>query len=239
MANVDIRDLFWQVRLELPGVPNPVLYFNYVEAVREHLRRSLAWQYSCPNALDVLAGEAWPTITVGTDIPDDTYIVEPLRVKFNGSNLAFKTRSQLDLMDGSWEETTSSRPTNWTITSPGEFRLYPLLADDATEELILRVALAPQVTVDSSATALPEALAYEWSGAWANGTLARLMKIPGKDWTNVALAGAYAETFEQEIKDAKSRAGADYGKPRRTMAYGGLPIGDTFASDVDDYGRRR
>lgn len=239
MANVDVRDLFWQVRLELPGVPNPVLFFNYIEAVREHLRRSLAWQYSCPNALTIAADEAWPDITVGTDIPEGTYIVEPVRVKFDGSNVTFKTRTQLDEMDLSWEERTASRPTSWTITSPGDFRLYPLLADEAEEALILRVALAPVVTVSESATAVPEALAYEWSGHWAHGALSRLMKVPGKDWTNVSLASSYAEMFEQDIKDAKSRAGADYGRPTRTVVYGGLPIGDKRSSTNDDYGRRR
>lgn len=237
MANVDIRDLFWQVRLELPGVPNPVLYFNYIEAVREHLRRSLAWQFSCPNALDLAAGEAWPNLVEGTDIPSSTYVVEPLRVKFDGNNLGFKTRSQLDLMDQSWEETTASRPSHWTITSPGDWRVYPLLADDSTESLILRVALAPVVTVNDSATSVPEALAYEWSDAWAHGALTRLMKLPGKDWTNVALAASYGEMFEQDIKDAKSRAGADYGRPRRTVAYGGLAIGATTRRPTDDYGQ--
>ena len=105
MANVNIRDLLWQVRDNLPGVPSPVMFGNYIEAVREFLAKSKAWQYNISSALDLGASTAWPTITAGSQIPAGTYVVQPVSVKWNdGSILTFKTRDQLDAADGDWEQ---------------------------------------------------------------------------------------------------------------------------------------
>lgn len=238
MANVNYQDLFWQVRTELPGVPVPVLFFNYAEAVRTHLARSLAWQHNCPSLLDLNAATAFPTLVAPTDIPTNTYVVEPVKIKWlDGTTLPFMTRDQLDETDSNWEATTASTADNWTITGPGAFRIYPLLSESVTDAIRLRVALAPIVGVALSATAIPEELAREFSAAWSRGALSRLMKIPGKDWTDVKLAGSYDALFEEDIKAAKSRAAADYGRPRRTVQYGGLSIGGSGRRNTDDFGQ--
>jgi hypothetical protein len=99
------------------------------------------------------------------------------------------------------------------------------------------VALAPSIDADSASTDIPSYLANEYQGAWANGALARLLKIPGKDWTNIALAGEYFQLFEDDIRMAKSRAAAEYGRPNRTTVYGGISIGRAKKSTAGDYGQ--
>ena len=84
---------------------------------------------------------------------------------------------------------------------------------------------------------VPEELALEFSEDWAHGALAKLLKIPGKDWTNLPLAVAYSDIFEQDIMKAKSRAGADFGRPRRRVRYGGLGLGKAARRVSDDYGK--
>lgn len=239
MADVDYRDMFWMVRDELPGIPVPTLFYRYAETVRDFCARSKAWQYDIPTALSLNANTAWPTITAGTHIPDDTYIVEPVRVKWaaDGDVITFKTRDQLDAIDRDWESLTGTRGRYWTITSPGSYRLYPLLAETTTDALRLRVALAPRVDVATPRTSIPEELANEWKQVWAHGVLSSCMKMPGKDWTNVQLAKAYGDLYEEGIKMAKSRAAADYGRPDRSVRYGGLSIGGSGRRTVDDYGR--
>jgi hypothetical protein len=226
-------DMFWQVRVELPGVPLPLLHLNYAETVREFFQRSLAWQHSVPNALDLNANTAWPTLTAPADIPEDTYVVQPVRVKFDGTDVTFKTRDQLDEIDMDWEAATGSSPDHWTITSPGTWRVYPLLSANASDMIRLRVALAPV----QAATAIPDELANEFQAAWKNGTLAKLLKIPGKDWTNNTLAASYMTSFEDDIVKAKSRAAADFGRPHRTVQYGGLSINGSGRRSTDDYGK--
>lgn len=234
MANVTYESMFWQVRAELPGVPLPLLLLNYAESTREFFVRSLAWQYDVPAALDLDADTAWPTVTAGTHTPDDTHVVQPVKVKWHdGSVITFLTRDQLDEIDGAWEAETGTEPKHWTITAPGAFRVYPLLAEDQTAVIRLRVAIAPITT----ATEIPEELAWEFQGAWKNGALARLLRIPGKDWTNTNLAASYAQMFENDIVKAKSRAAADFGRPRRTVQYGGLSIGGSGRRS-GDYGQQ-
>lgn len=238
MADIDYRDLFWQVRTELPGVPEPLMFFNYAEAVREFCKRSLAWQYSLASPLDLADDTAWPTVTAGTHIPTGTYVVQPLRLKWDdGTIITFRTRDQLDCEDGDWEQLTGSRPKNWTITEPGQYRVYPLLSTATTAQLYMRVALAPTVSVAAARTSMPEEIVNEWSTVWAHGALSKLMKIPGKDWTNVRLAAAYGDQFDEEIKDAKSRAAADYGRPYRQVTYGGLSMGGSGGQNSGDYSR--
>jgi hypothetical protein len=235
MLMANYVDMFWMVRTELPGVPLPLLQLQYAEAVREFFHRSLAWQYNSPDLFDLNAATAFPTITAGTHIPTDTYVVQPVRVKWSdGSDVPFKTRDQLDDILTNWEDDTGSTADYWTITAPGTFRVVPLLAANTTDALRLRLAIAPIAT----ATSVPDALANEFKEQWKNGTLARLLKVPGKDWTNERLAAVYMAQFDTDIRNAKSRAAADFGRPRRTVEYGGLSIGGSNRyRDDGDYGR--
>lgn len=231
---VSYESLFWQVRAELPGIPLPLLQLNYAEAVREHIARSLAWQFNITDDLNLNANTAWPTVTPGTHIPDDTYVVQPLVVKWrDGGIIPFKTRDQLDRINDNWEAETATEPDFWTIEGVGEFRVVPLLSENQTAAIRLRVAIAPL----ASATEIEDPLVNEYQGAWKNGALARLLKIPGKDWTNLQLAAVYRADFEKDITDAKSRAAADYGRPHRQVAYGGLAMGGSGRRNTDDYGR--
>lgn len=237
MADIDYRDLWWDVRSELPGVPQQLLFFHYAEAVREFFRRSQAWQYSIALPLDVAAATAWPTITAGTHIPAGTYVVEPLRLKWlDGSRLTFATRVQLDGIDSTWEQRSAAKPSYWTILSPGSWRLYPLLTDAVDDALYMRVALAPSVNLATATTSIPEELVAEHRAAWARGAKSSLMAMPGKDWTSLSLAKAHGDAFEADVAAAKSRAQADYGKPRRSVVYGGLSIGGSGAPSTNDYG---
>jgi len=239
MADIDYRDLLWEIRAELPGAPEPLVFFHYAEAVREFFRQSKAWQYNSPSALDLNLSTAFPTISAGTEIPANTYVVEPTSIKWSdGQKILFKTRDQMDLIDADWEQATGTKSKYWTITAPGAWRLYPLLTANQTGILYMRFAIAPTMTTASPRTSIPEELAYEWKQVWTHGALSRLMKIPGKDWSSVNLAAQYGNLFAQGIKEAKSRAAADYGRPDRSVQYGGLGIGGGYAGTrtSDDYG---
>jgi hypothetical protein len=239
MAEIDYRNLLWQVRTELPGVPQPLALYHYSETVRDFCTRTKAWNYSIEAGLDLAADTAWPTITAGTHIPASTYIVEPTRVKWSdGCEVTFKTRDQLDRIDGDWEQAEGSTPRFWTVTGPKAWRVYPLLAADTTGQLYIRAALAPTfgAGIDDSRQSMPEELANEFQDIWSYGTMARLMKIPGKDWSNPKHAEAYFQQYELGIKTAKSRAAADFGRPHRTVQYGGYSIGGS-GHRVSDYGR--
>jgi hypothetical protein len=240
MADIFYRDLLWQVRSELPGVPQPLVLYHYAETVRDFCTRTKAWNYSIEGGLDLDADTAWPTITPGTHIPDATYIVEPTRAKWSdGCEITFKTRDQLDRIDGDWEQAVGSSPQYWTVTGPKAWRIYPLLTEDTVGQLYIRAALAPTFVTSEAQTSrggMPEELVNEFQDIWSYGTMARLMKIPGKDWSNDGHASAYSVQYENGIKTAKSRAAADFGRPHRTVQYGGYSIGGS-GHRISDYGR--
>ena len=243
MAEISYRDLFWQVRSELPGVPEPTLFMFYAAAVREHLRLSHGWQVNLSGLVTWTFTDPFPDATAL--IPTNTVIVQPVQVKWNnGALLGFKTRQELDELDGDWEqkETAGLQPDYWTVSAPGEFLMYPTTTTTVVDAVELRLAVVPTLptTAADGRTGVPEELALEYSEHWAHGALAKILRIPGKDWTNFESASSYAQIFEQDIMVAKSRAGADFGRPRRKVRYGGLGIGGSAQRRTrrvnDDYG---
>jgi hypothetical protein len=241
VADVEFRDILWQVQAELPGVPMPQLFYNYFEVVRDFCTRTKCWNYNSDAELSLAASTAWPTITAGTHIPANTYVVEPTSVKWDtGRIITFRTRDQLDKQDGDWELATAAIPNHWTVTGPKQWRIYPLLSDSVTTKLVMRFAIAPIRTKATGRTGMPEELVYEFQDLWGMGTMARLMKQPGNDWSNPRQAAAYSQQYELGVRTAKSRAAADYGRPDRTVVYAGLPIGGGHPGtrNSDDYGQR-
>ena len=243
MADITYRDLFWQVRTEVPGIPEPTLFMQFAAAVREHLRKSHGWQVNL-GLLDWDLADDFPDMTAA--VPTNTVVVQPVQVKWeNGRLIPFKTRQELDELDGDWEQETRALgpPDYWTVSAPGQFLLYPQNEANETSVVEVRVAVQPilPTSVAPGLTQIPQEIADEYLEHWVHGALAKLLKIPGKDWTNIQLAGAYGDIFDADIKEAKARAGADFGRPRRRMEYGGLGISGSHIHRSrrtnDDYGQ--
>jgi len=238
MVDQSFRDMAWLVRPHVAGCPDAEIYYHFAEAVREHLARSKAWQFQPTAAFDLADDTAFPTITAGTHIPTDTYVVEPVLLKWDdGCEIPFVTRDQLDKIDSDWEQATGTKPKYWTSLAPGDWRVYPLLTAATTAQLYMRLAISIQLHTNVTAAGVEENLAYRFRSAWARGALAKLMAIPGKDWTNINLASNYGTLFEEDIAKAKSLAAADYGRPKRSVQYGGLGMGGSERRVTDDYGR--
>lgn len=218
MANIDLSSQFWQVRTELPGVPEPVLHYRYSQAVKDFLHRSEAWRYTITTPVTCTSGEDFPSLT--SSIPTNTYVVRPVSVKWvTGTALPFRTRDELDQVNPQWEQETALQPSAWTILQPGVFKLYPTPSATTSAALYFRVALSIKVP---DATQIPEELVREWDDAFAAGALTRLYAMPNKDWSNPALAAAYSNKFEHYVNVAKARTASDYGHHARTVQYGGI-----------------
>lgn len=235
MAHV-IEDLYPLIRLEAPGLPEPVLVQETQDAIDNFLAESEAWKYSVPTLQDWTTAADFPTLSPGTDIPAGTRVVRYDMVKFasDGSNLKqvpFKTRQQLDMEYPDWEVRTGNTPLAWTMNGVFEPKIIPTATADVLGSLAIRVILG----TDRAVGTIPEFILHEF-GDWIQaGVLAKVLALPGKDWTNPQAAMKYMAVYNDGIKKAKSRAQADYGQPDRTMAYGG--IGGTTYVGYDDYGQ--
>ena len=231
------------IRIELPGIPELVLDDAVLRATQDFFSRSESWRHSlAAPLLDWTEALVFPAMDEGTELPADTRIVRIDTVKYSsdGTNLKtvpFSTRQQLDREFPNWEVRTGNSPQRWTHDpTPDMPRIIPIATADVLTSLQVRVMRAP----NDAATTIPDFLYTEFQDDLITGTLARLMKIPGKDWTNMRGAAAYSATFEGGIQKAMSRANAEFGQPNhRQMSYGGL---ETYTGRPygrrGDYGRR-
>lgn len=235
MAHV-IEDLYPLIRLEAPGLPEPVIANETQDAIDNFLAESEAWKYSVPGLLDWTTVADFPTISAGTEIPTSTRVVRYDTVKFasDGANLKavpFKTRQQLDREYPDWEVRTGNTPLAWTMNGIDAPRIIPAASADVLGSLSVRVILG----TDRSASTIPEFILHEFGDFIQYGVLAKVLALPGKDWTNERAAMKYLAMWNDGIKKVKSRAQADYGQPDRTMSYGG--IGGNVNVGYDDYGQ--
>jgi hypothetical protein len=196
-----------------------------LDAIRDFFRESECWRHTTTTLLDWTQAVNFPALTAGTELPTATRIKRVDIVKYGsgGANLRsvpFYTRQQLDEVWSDWEIRTSNTPEAWTNDPNGAApRLVP--GADATQAGVLQVRSI--VVPTSDMTDIDDYFYDEFHDAWRWGALARLLKMPDRDWTNLTLAAYYEGKEKAAQKLAKSQAEAEFGQPnRREMAYGGL-----------------
>lgn len=214
-----------KVRIEAPGCPDVIIEDALIDAVQDFFRMSEAWRYTVPTLLDWTTALTFPALTEGVEIPADTRVfrLDVLKYASDGTSLKpvpFSTRQQLDCEYPDWEVRTGNSPQRWTNDAGGnEPRIIPIADADVNGSIQARVILVPLTT----ATTVEDFFYHEYHDAFRFGALARILKMPGRDWTNPQMAAFYRTQFDIEWKKAKSRAEAEYGQPvNRVMAYGGI-----------------
>jgi hypothetical protein len=219
-----ISDLYPLIRLECPGIPEPILQAEVQDSIDSFLADSEAWKYTIPTVLDWETTQKFPTITVGVDIPANTRVVRYDTVKFANDGTSFRevpfrTRQQLDGEYSDWEVRTGNTPLVWTVNGLFAPLIVPIATQNVLSSLIIRVVLG----TDRAVTVLPEFLIHEFGDVIQYDVLSKLLLLPGKDWTNVPSGLMYKRMYDDQIPKIKSRAQADYGQPNsRIMAYGGI-----------------
>lgn len=223
---VAVSTLLPTLRLELPGIAEPVLEDALFRGLRKYFWESEAWKYTADNGLDYTAAQQALNLPVaGTDIPTKTAVKRVDTVKFSASganwdkDIPFKTRDQLDRADADWYTATGTDPKAFTYDN-AQAIIYPIASATVNTALLLRCIIVPLYT--AVADTLPDLLYYENEEYIKAGIWADLMKQPGKDWTNSALAAHYSTVYKRGVDKGKSRAEADFGQPNRTMSYGGI-----------------
>lgn len=88
-----------------------------------------------------------------------------------------------------------------------------------TETVTLRVALQPSRT----ATTIPDVVGERFGEAIAAGAIARMLIMPGKEWTNPQMAAYHMGVYEAGVSDAlvrRARGNSDHSLTVRPYAYG-------------------
>lgn len=235
--SIELNTLYPELRVELPGVPEPLLVAAVKRITRQFFRKSEAWRYDLDNVLNWTTALPFPAIVAGTDIPTDTHIVRIDKVRYGPTDanrtVEFIPRDELDRINANWATETGSTPKAWTHVAAGAALIIPIASANVSASLHIRAVIAPDPVLSS----IPDFLFYEFEEFIKSGVLSQLMKIPGKDWSNTSLATFYDKKYQSGIKEAKSKAQAEYGQPNREVLYGGIPFSGAATRRTDDYGQ--
>ena len=98
--------------------------------------------------------------------------------------------------------TTYGTPSAYTVKQPLQFTLIPVPATSIADCVTMRVAIVPTRT----STTCQDFLFEDWAEHIASGAIARLLTVPGKAYTNFALAPAHQARFQAGINFARQQA---------------------------------
>ncbi|MFZ2306839.1 MAG: hypothetical protein WAW73_17470 [Rhodoferax sp.] len=191
---------------ELPACPEPMMDLHLREVARDFCLRTSAW--SAPfDAIDLVASQA----SYDLDAPESDAVVTRVTKLSANSVLLWS-----DTDPATNEDAPKYRRDDPPFTVSNDLSEITLITEEVptaavTGGLQLVGALQPS---RSSAT-LPDFLLTVYSDAMRIGTLARLMVMANKPWTDRALAGDYRTQWEQKVGYAAYQV--DVGNTRKTL----------------------
>jgi len=194
----------------VPFCPDSLVESNLRSATIEFCERSKAY---------ILDMDAFNTISgvyeYDFDIPTGTEVHQVLQMTYDGRDMDPISPRSLDLNYPDWRDRTG-RPHVYLQKTPSTFWLVPV--PQGSFPVIASVALKPSRTSNNIDTTISN----QYRDAIIYGTLYRLLRMPGREWSDVNAAREYLAQFNLEIQQAELRArGGDLGV-KRTVKYKGI-----------------
>lgn len=149
------------------------------------------------------------------DIPVATEVHQVLYMTHDGNDMDPISPRSLELNYPDWRNRTGS-PHVYLQKSSSLFWIVPV--PSGSKEVIVSVALKPTRTSNN----IDSTISNQYRDAIIYGALYRLLRMPGREWTDVGAAREYLAQFNNEITQAELRArGGDLGV-KRTVKYKGI-----------------
>jgi hypothetical protein len=209
---MNLDDLIPQVALEAQDVPEFTASMQLVLSARELCTFSLAWQDDVTVNLNGKATYSF--------LPQDGELVEPISATFtesqtgSTSRVQFTTPARLDQEDPSWRTRVGNAL--WAFFPDQETVQYVPNPPQGT--IITRVALQPTMTDRT----VDDRVGNLFSETIVHGALARLFRMPNRQWSDKGMAAYYQELFERGKGEAQVRGVDGFAKVNRRVRYGGL-----------------
>jgi hypothetical protein len=196
----------------VPGCPDTLVENHLRAATIEFAERSKAYVYDL-DPITTVSG----VYEYDFDQPNGTEIHQILWMTFDGNDMDPISPRSLELNYPDWRDKTA-RPHVYLQKTPSTFWVVPVPQVTLTNGIIASVALKPTRTTNSIDTTFSNT----YRDGIIYGTLYRLLRIPGKDWSDPYAANDYLSMFSQEVRQAELRArGGDLGV-KRTVKYKGI-----------------
>lgn len=173
----------------LPGCPDPSLKLYLASTASDFFARTYLWReqidalYIAPNVVDY-------------DLSADTGLVEDvISVVYNETALE---RTDLRLI-GAEKLSETGEPREYWVQADNTIRVFPT----PTERTSLKVfaVLKP----NRAGTGVEDWIYETFADTIVSGAIAQLAMIPGKEWSDVSLAGMHKGLYERAVTNARVR----------------------------------
>lgn len=215
-----LDEFFPQVRLDVPGVALPIVRQAILDACRDFCKRTKVWNTIKIFSLSPNKSEYQIAIPENTFIQDITYLGRLISgsspVKYDDRTRRKVTESDLDYESPNWRESESSNAEFWRWGIKSDRRtvfFYPIPTVALADGIKCKVILAP----NQDASEVPHILFDEYAEGIGAGASAKLLEIPGKEWTDLQAADMRQRQFNRAVSSAfrKDRSESNTVKYRR------------------------
>jgi hypothetical protein len=202
----------------VPNCPDTLIESNIRSAAIEFCEKTGIYQ-----------AELDPITTVGgiyeydLEPPNGTVVHRVMWATYDGKDLEPISTTLLEQRKPNWRNSDQNgTPEYFLKQGQSTFWMVPTPGATMVSSTIIRVQLKPT----HQSTACDDVVMSDYRDSIINGALFRLLRIPGRDWTDMGSAQIYGSLFAEGLVRAERDARhADEGIARR-VKYGGI-IGKT------------
>ncbi len=210
MASFD--SLITDILPYVPGCPDGLIELNLRAATIEFCEKSRAFTFDL-DPITTISG----TYEYEFDQPSGTDVHQILWATYDGHDLDPISPRSLELNYPDWRD-KSGTPSVFLQKTASTFWLVPKPNDG--KELLVNVALKPTRTT----TSIDTAFSNTYRDGIVYGSVYRLLRMPGKEWTDPVAAADYFGLFQEQIRLAELKGrGGDTGV-KRTVKYKGAGL---------------
>jgi len=201
-----------EVRVSIPDSTQLVTRSAFVQAARDFCRRTLAWRER--NTVATVAGT--PTYVVYT--PANGVVVDFFAPKLDTDITLIKVpTAKVDSID--MELLTDQDEPSYAFLTGVQNEIQLAAIPDAAYTFSFQLALMPA----EAATTIDDTLWDRYGDTIVSGALFRLLRMPGKSWSDPQMAEYHRNLYEAAIPEAQSKsADGNMVGVARAVKYGGL-----------------
>lgn len=198
MADVPLSDFLRSVLPAVDGCPRNTALLELRNTVIDFCSRAWADQRVVQGTID--SGDQLLVLTP----PEGFAVVSVIALSVDGrpGPLVPMTRFQMDAYVPAWQNDAGVMPSHFVHQTVTELLLWPALAADA-EALSYSAVLA--VKPDRNGNEVAGDIYQDYYEVIVAGALARLLRMPGKSWTDLKQAGISSEQYMRGMNEAKVR----------------------------------
>lgn len=191
MPTTPFEDFYKYVTPYVPACPAFVVSEHLAEAAARFCQETQCWRVALPPAQTVADQAQYAPV-----LPAETVLEAVVHLELEGELLTPLLES-LEAPSTTLDD--RGRPLGYAVVHDTTLQLYP--TPDAAYTYRGLVAVKPALT----ATGVEAFIYQTWGRAIAYGAISTLKLVPGKSWTDAAMAAAYAALFDKAVAACKRR----------------------------------